>query len=98
MKALKVWYGTNSRGERTEIAESINNTFYKRTYGWNGFGVNWSKWQKMDYVPKARETITNVYTLETELVPESERNQIDCGFTYLTLYKNIPNVRLPNEK
>jgi len=95
MKACKVYSGYNSSGAFTQIAESESGEFFTRSYGFNGYGVGFGAWTRLEDAPRLRENVTNAYTGKIEEIPESERTQIECGFNYLTLDAGKPRVRLP---
>ena len=90
-KCKRAFGGTNSYGVLVEVAESVEGSWYQRSYGYNGYGQSWGKW--LTFTPSWSTTITNVYSLEVE---EREEPALEYGFRTLTEYLEVPRYKLPD--
>ena len=91
MKTLRAFTGFNSYGVTVEVAESATGHWYQRSYGWNGFGMAWTKWESFAD-PTWSTKITNHYSGITE---DREEPMLEYGFSLLTEYPIAPKYRLP---
>lgn len=99
-KAVKLYEGHDSYGRTIQVAEREDGQWFWREWGWNGFGVSWSKWGSADK-PSHPEKVRNMceYADAEEYVeiPEDERvHRIEWGFNTLRLIAGPYKVRLPN--
>lgn len=99
-KAAKVYQGCDSYGRTIQVAERGDGQWFWREWGWNGFGVAWSKWCKADR-PIHPTTVRNMaeYADAPEYVevPECERlNRVEWGFNVLRALAGPYKLRLPD--
>jgi hypothetical protein len=88
MKAIELY--TNSTNE---VALSMDGHWFARSYGYNGFGMGWSKWDKVE-APQYVTEIQNVYSGEVTHIESGLA--IYWGFDRLSR-RNSDRVRLPNK-
>lgn len=100
-KAQKVYMGHNTYGRTIQVAERQDGAWFWREYGWNGFGVGWSKWAPTEEPPAHPERVRVVAEYagaeEYAEIPEAERvHRVEWGFTTLHLVPGPSRVRLPD--
>lgn len=47
-KCKALWFGNDSTGHPIEVALSVDNVYFFRTYKFNGYQKTWSKWLKLN--------------------------------------------------
>ena len=90
-KARRFFTGTDSNGTQVERAESVYGIWFARSYGYNGYGMGFSKWEKTDD-PDFETTGTNQYDGKTFMYPAPV-----CmwGWNKMREHSDIPRLRLP---
>lgn len=93
-KAISYWYGNDSVGRPVEVAQREDGVYFARSYEWNGYGKNWTKWK--EHEASFVTTTENAYSGE---VTEHPERPIMCwGFMRLTQCSDVPRFRLPNKE
>lgn len=93
MKAIRLFFGTDTFGKRVEVAQGVDNIWFSRVYEFNGYAVAWSRWQ--EYSPEWITTVENQYTGEVSQVEDGRI--MAWGFQRLTecTKESMPRLRLP---
>lgn len=78
------FFGCDSLGNRINVAIRKDGTLFWRTYKFNGYGMGWSKWDKIN-------------DQELDVTTDSKGNETaKWGFEELKGYFN-KSIRLPND-
>lgn len=56
-KAIEAFTGIDSYCRSIEVAVREDNQWFSRSYGFNGFGNGWSKWQKQEELPRCPDGV-----------------------------------------
>jgi hypothetical protein len=49
MESANIFYGTDTYGTHIEVAiRKEDNQFFWRSYSFNGYGMGWKKWEKIE--------------------------------------------------
>lgn len=46
-KAVQMFVGNNSYGDREHYAQREDGVWFTRSYGWNGYGMGYSRWSRV---------------------------------------------------
>ena len=93
MKAQRFFSGHDTYGRSVELAQAVDGNWYGRTFDYNGYGCNWSKWIEHD-APEFETVGENKYTGEKFTY---EKPVAFWGFNKLTEHDDIPRVVLPTK-
>lgn len=90
MKCLKS-YKMHTAGGHYEVAASQEGVYFVREFGFNGFGLGWSKWLKCGKICGIEKRRNSVCVMFENCINGSRSFIIDFKYK-----KNNPNYRLPN--
>lgn len=79
-KATAGFFGFNSRGTMVEVAKREDGAYFRREFGFNGFGNGWLKWERIE-------------SCDVEI---DAFGRFACGFKWLDPIKDKLTFRLPN--
>jgi hypothetical protein len=88
MKAIELY-----SNDKHEAALGADGNWYTRSYGYNGYGMGWGRWTRLDEAPEYVTELRNHYSGEVQRIDAGLA--IHWGFDRLPR-RNVGNIRLPN--